>query len=53
MRLKPLGAAKCTECGSKKTRRLGYSKDHKGSLWICEHNHAFVVPMIVMKPATD
>jgi hypothetical protein len=51
-RLKPLNAATCTKCGSKKTKRLGYSPQKKGSVWACEDGqHLFVVPLLVFKKA--
>lgn len=50
-RLAPINAAVCTTCGSKKTKRVGFSKARRGSLWVCENKHVFVVPTLVFSGA--
>jgi len=48
-RLKPLNPATCTECGSKTTRRIGYSKSRSASLWHCgECGKVFEVVTLVL-----
>jgi transposase-like protein len=48
-RLRPLNAAVCTGCGSKKTRRAGFSSEKRKSVWVCDDcKNTFTVPLLVL-----
>ena len=55
-RIVPANPATCPKCGSKETRRVGYSAQAGGSLWVCGAagcGNAFTVRMLVLRRASS
>ena len=48
-KLKPLNSPVCPGCGEAKSARMGYSQEHKGSLWKCKScGFKYLVPTLVL-----
>ena len=51
--IRPLNSAKCPECRGKNTKRGGYVKELKGSVWKCSDcSHEFVVRTLVLSQSS-